>query len=109
MDGCGISQGQKQRILIARAIYKNPDYLFFDEATNALDSQNEKIIWQNLSGVFCNRTVVVCAHRLSTIKAADHIIVLRNGQVFEQGTHRELMEKRGEYYRLVENQMEVLS
>lgn len=106
MEGNGISQGQKQRILIARAIYKNPDYLFFDEATNALDSRNENEIWKNLSVFYRNRTVVVCAHRLSTIRHADQIIVLKDGRVIETGTHDNLMEAHGEYFHLVKNQME---
>lgn len=106
MEGNGISQGQKQRILIARAIYKNPDYLFFDEATNALDSRNENEIWKNLSVFYRNRTVVVCAHRLSTVRHADQIIVLKDGRVIETGTHDNLMEAHGEYFHLVRNQME---
>ena len=107
MEGNGISQGQKQRILIARAVYKNPHYLFFDEATNALDSNNEKVIMENLQEFFAGRTVVVVAHRLSTVKNADNIIVLHNGEIAEQGTHTELSMKRGQYYELVKNQLEL--
>ncbi|TEB40844.1 ATP-binding cassette domain-containing protein, partial [Flavobacterium circumlabens] len=80
-EGIGISQGQRQRILIARAIYKNPDYLFFDEATNSLDAKNEKIIVENIDGFFKNKTMIVVAHRLSTVKNADQIVVLDNGEI----------------------------
>ncbi|MEG1909875.1 MAG: peptidase domain-containing ABC transporter [Bacteroidales bacterium] len=106
-EGNGISQGQKQRILIARTIYKNPDYLFFDEATNALDANNEKVIMENLQTFFEGRTVVIVAHRLSTVKNADQIVVLNRGKITEIGTHKELAEKRGEYYELVKNQLEL--
>jgi ATP-binding cassette subfamily B protein len=106
-EGNGISQGQKQRILIARAVYKNPEYIFFDEATNALDANNESIIMQNLSEFFKNRTVVVVAHRLSTVKNADNIVVLDKGVIIEQGTHAELTKSKGEYYQLVKNQLEL--
>jgi len=106
-DGIGLSQGQKQRILIARAVYKNPEILFFDEATNALDANNEKNILTNLEDFYKGKTVVVVAHRLSTVKNADKIIVLNNGQIVEQGTHIELIEKRGNYYQLVKNQLEL--
>lgn len=106
-DGIGLSQGQKQRLLIARTIYKNPEYLFFDEATNALDANNERQIMQNLEQFFQGRTVVVVAHRLSTVKNADHIIVLDKGQIIEQGTHIELTYLRGYYYELVKNQLEM--
>ncbi|WP_443943539.1 peptidase domain-containing ABC transporter [Pedobacter sp. AW1-32] len=105
--GNGISQGQKQRILIARAVYKDPEYIFFDEATNALDANNEKIIMENLENFFKGRTVIVVAHRLSTVRNADNIIVLNKGKVTEQGTHLELTKKRGEYYLLVQNQLEL--
>lgn len=104
--GQGLSQGQKQRILIARAIYKNPDYLFWDEATNALDAVNEKEILANLENFFCLRTVVLVAHRLSTVKNADQIVVLDGGAVAETGTHEELLARRGAYYRLVRHQLE---
>jgi ATP-binding cassette, subfamily B, bacterial len=106
-EGNGISQGQRQRILIARAVYKNPEYIFFDEATNALDSNNEKVIMENLKKFFKEKTVVVVAHRLSTVKHADNIVVLDKGIILEQGTHAELTQARGEYYQLVKNQLEL--
>lgn len=105
--GNGISQGQKQRLLIARAVYKNPEYLFFDEATNALDAKNERVIMDNLQEFFKRRTVVVVAHRLSTVSNADNIIVLDKGRIIEQGTHYELAGLKGEYYDLVKNQLEL--
>lgn len=106
-DGIGLSQGQKQRLLIARAVYKNPDYLFFDEATNALDAYNELIIMENLESFFKNRTAIIVAHRLSTVKNADNIIVLESGEMVEQGTHEELAANKGAYYYLVRNQLEL--
>jgi len=106
-DGIGLSQGQQQRILIARAVYKNPEYIFFDEATNALDANNEKVIMENLDQFFEGRTVVVVAHRLSTVKNADQIVVLDKGKIVERGTHNELTKKRGYYYELVKNQLEL--
>jgi ATP-binding cassette subfamily B protein len=106
-DGVGLSQGQKQRILIARAVYKNPNYIFFDEATNALDAYNERVIMHNLEHVFRNKTVIVVAHRLSTVRNADNIVVLEKGEVVEQGTHDELTYNRGPYYHLVKNQLEL--
>ena len=106
-EGIGISQGQRQRILIARAVYKDPDYIFFDEATNALDANNEKVILENLQEFFANKTVVVVAHRLSTVKNADKIVVLHEGEIVEEGTHDELSYKRGYYYELVKNQLEL--
>ena len=106
-SGNGLSQGQKQRLLIARAIYKNPDYLFFDEATNALDSKNERKIMDNLNNLLIGKTVVVVAHRLSTVSNADNIIVLSKGKIIEQGTHLELTDLRGEYFSLVKNQLEL--
>ncbi|MGK9119057.1 peptidase domain-containing ABC transporter [Olivibacter jilunii] len=106
-EGNGLSQGQKQRILIARAVYKNPDYIFFDEATNALDAHNEKVIMENLEGFLRGKTVVIVAHRLSTVKNADNIIVLNHGKVVEQGNHLELTRLEGEYYNLVKNQLEL--
>lgn len=106
-EGNGISAGQKQRILIARAVYKNPEYLFFDEATNSLDANNERAIMENLQEFFKEKTVIIVAHRLSTVQHADNIIVLHNGIITEQGTHTELTQKRGEYYQLVKNQLEL--
>lgn len=106
-EGNGISAGQKQRILIARAVYKNPQFLFFDEATNALDANNEKAIMENLQEFFRGRTVIVVAHRLSTVKDADKIIVLEGGEIIEEGNHNELAQKRGKYYELVKNQLEL--
>jgi ATP-binding cassette subfamily B protein len=106
-EGQGISQGQRQRILIARAVYKNPDFLFLDEATNALDANNEKAILENLEEFYKGKTVVVVAHRLSTVKNADQIIVLDKGTIAEQGTHKELTALKGKYYSLVKNQLEL--
>jgi len=106
-DGVGMSQGQKQRLLISRAIYKNPEYLFFDEATNALDANNEKAIVENLQEFFKGRTVIIVAHRLSTVKNAGKIIVLHKGSITEEGTHQELTQHRGRYYELVKNQLEL--
>jgi len=106
-EGHGLSQGQKQRILIARAVYKNPNYLFFDEATNALDANNEKVIMNNLNNFFKGKTVVVVAHRLSTVKNADQIVVIDKGVIVERGTHNELTAKRSAYYELVKNQLEL--
>ncbi|MCB0565430.1 MAG: peptidase domain-containing ABC transporter [Phaeodactylibacter sp.] len=105
--GNGISQGQRQRILIARAIYKDPEFLFFDEATNALDAQNEKAIVRNLEQFFQGKTAVVVAHRLSTVKNADQIVVLDNGEIVEKGSHQELVEKKGAYYELIKDQLEL--
>lgn len=106
-DGVGLSQGQKQRILIARAVYKNPDFIFLDEATNALDAKNERAIVENLDEFYKGRTVVVVAHRLSTVRNADQIIVLDGGKVVEIGNHTSLIEKKGAYYNLVKNQLEL--
>jgi len=106
-SGIELSGGQKQRILIARAVYKDPQFLFFDEATSALDAENEKIIHDNLQGFFKGKTVVIIAHRLSTVKNADNIIVLKRGEIVEEGTHQELVNKNGEYYNLVKNQLEL--
>lgn len=105
MEGKGVSQGQRQRILIARAIYKNPEYIFLDEATNSLDATNEANIMANLQQFYKGRTVVVCAHRLSTIRNADQIVVMDGGEIVERGTHESLLKKRGRYYELVKHQM----
>ena len=107
VSGNGMSGGQKQRILIARAVYKNPHYIFFDEATSALDADNEKIIHDNLQDFFKGKTVLIIAHRLSTVKNADQIIVLKNGEIVEQGNHQELVQKKLDYYHLVKNQLEL--
>jgi ATP-binding cassette subfamily B protein len=106
-SGNGISGGQKQRILIARAVYKNPHYIFLDEATSALDAENEKIIHDNLQEFFKGKTVVIIAHRLSTVKNADNIIVLKHGEIVEQGNHHELVYNKAGYYNLVKNQLEL--
>jgi ATP-binding cassette, subfamily B, bacterial len=106
-DGLGMSEGQRQRLLIARAVYKDPDYLFFDEATSALDAANERTIIENLQDFCRGRTVVVVAHRLSTVRHADQIVVLDRGRVVERGTHAELTALRGSYYHLVKNQLEL--
>lgn len=107
MEGNGVSAGQRQRILIARAVYKNPQFIFFDEATNSLDANNEKVIMQNLHEFYKGKTVLIVAHRLSTVCHADNIIVLDKGKVIEQGTHEELTAQRGAYYTLVKNQLEL--
>ena len=106
-DGVGLSQGQKQRILIARAVYKNPDYIFLDEATNSLDANNERSIVENLDKFYKGKTVVIVAHRLSTVKNADQIVVVDHGKVIEIGNHESLTAKRGAYYNLVKNQLEL--
>jgi len=106
-DGIGLSQGQKQRILIARAVYKNPNYIFLDEATNSLDANNERSIVDNLDRFFKGKTVVIVAHRLSTVKNADQIVVLDQGKIAEIGNHESLTAKRGAYYNLVKNQLEL--
>ena len=106
-DGQGLSQGQRQRILIARAVYRNPDFIFLDEATNALDAKNERAIVENLNEFYKNKTVVVVAHRLSTVKNADNIVVLDGGTIAEQGTHEQLTALKGKYYQLVKNQLEL--
>lgn len=106
-EGLGVSGGQKQRLFIARAVYKSPEYIFFDEATSALDANNEKIIIENLEKFFKGKTAIVIAHRLSTVKHADKIIVLDKGCVVEEGSHAQLVSKKGEYYRLIKNQLEL--
>jgi ATP-binding cassette subfamily B protein len=106
-DGLSLSQGQKQRILIARAVYRNPDFIFLDEATNSLDATNERAIVENLARFYRNRTVVIVAHRLSTVRHADNIAVIDAGQLIEQGTHEQLVALRGTYFRLIKNQLEL--
>ena len=106
-EGNGISGGQKQRIAIARAVYKNPQFIFFDEATNSLDANNERVILENLQKFFVDKTAIVVAHRLSTVKNADKIVVMENGEIVEEGTHNELALKKGKYYELVKNQLEL--
>jgi ATP-binding cassette subfamily B protein len=106
-DGQGLSGGQKQRILIARAIYKNPEYLFLDEATSALDARNEEVVMDNLREFAGSRTVVVIAHRLSTVRGADQIIVMDQGEIVERGNHRHLVRSKGIYFRLVRNQLQL--
>lgn len=107
MEGNGISQGQKQRLLIARAVYKNPDFLFFDEATNSLDANNEQEIMGKLHHFYQGKTVVVVAHRLSTVRDADRIIVLDKGRIAEEGTHEQLINLKGLYYQLIRKQLEL--
>jgi ATP-binding cassette subfamily B protein len=107
MEGVGMSGGQKQRLFIARAVYKNPRFIFFDEATSSLDANNEKVIMENLNQFFKDRTAVVIAHRLSTVRNADQIVVLDKGKIIERGTHEELTKLKGNYYNLVKNQLEL--
>ena len=106
-EGVGISTGQKQRILIARAVYKDPDIIFFDEATSALDANNERIIMDNLNTFFQGKTVIIIAHRLSTVSNADQIVVLDQGEIVETGNHQSLVSERNGYYTLVKNQLEL--
>jgi len=106
-NGHGLSEGQMQRLLIARVVYKNPDIIIFDEATNSLDANNEKAIVGNLEEFFRGKTVIIVAHRLSTVKNADKIIVMDNGRIAETGTHQTLIENRGTYFNLVKNQLEL--
>jgi len=103
--GVGISGGQKQRVLIARALYKDPSFLFFDEATNSLDAKNEREITLNINLKYKGKTTIAIAHRLSTVKSADMIVVLRSGEIVEQGTHEELLKLNGFYQELVNNQL----
>lgn len=107
INGIELSGGQKQRLYIARAIYKNPDLLFLDEATSSLDANNESTIIHNLVKYYKNKTVVISAHRLSTVKNADKIIYIENGRIIEEGTHHELLSLKGRYYTLVKNQLEL--
>ena len=107
IDGIGLSQGQKQRLLIARAVYKDPDFIFFDEATSSLDANNEKIIMQNLQEFYQHKTVFIIAHRLSTVKNADQILVLEKGKIVESGTHQQLIANKSWYFELVKNQLEL--
>ena len=106
-DGNGLSQGQRQRILIARAVYKDPEYIFLDEATNSLDASNERVIMDNLHEFYSGKTVVVAAHRLSTVKSADQIVVLEKGRIVEKGTHQQLIAMNGVYHRLIKNQLDI--
>ena len=106
-SGIRLSGGQEQRLMIARAVYKNPTFVFFDEATSSLDANNEKVIMENLNTFISGKTSVIVAHRLSTVKNADNIIVLENGEIVEQGTHAVLTAIKGKYYELVKNQLEL--
>ena len=106
-EGTGLSTGQKQRLLIARSVYKNPKFLFFDEATSALDANNESAIMEKLDTFFKDKTAIVIAHRLSTVKNAHQIVVLDKGKIVEIGNHKELIKKKGNYYHLVKNQLEL--
>jgi ATP-binding cassette subfamily B protein len=106
-EGAGMSTGQKQRLFIARAVYKNPEILFFDEATSALDAKNEGVVMENLNQFMQGKTVFIIAHRLSTVKNADKIVVIDQGKIVEQGTHEELVHSKGSYYDLVKNQLEL--
>jgi len=105
--GINLSGGEKQRLLIARAVYKNPEFVFFDEATSSLDATTERVIMHNLTEFYAERTVVVIAHRLSTVKSADNIVFIDKGRIVEQGTHEELIKQKGYYYTLVNNQLEL--
>jgi len=107
MNGHGLSEGQKQRLLIARVVYKNPEIIIFDEATNSLDANTEKVIVGNMKSFYKGKTVIVVAHRLSTVRDADKIVVLDNGHITESGTHEELIKKEGAYYSLIKNQLEL--
>jgi len=106
-NGHGLSEGQRQRLLIARAIYKDPEIIIFDEATNSLDANNEKLIVDNIAECFKGKTVIIVAHRLSTVRSADKIIVLDNGRIVEAGTHDTLIKNKGHYFQLIKNQLEL--
>ena len=106
-SGIRLSGGQEQRLMIARAVYKNPEFVFFDEATSSLDANNEKVIMEKLNSFLNKKTSVIVAHRLSTVRNADTIIVLENGEVVEQGNHEQLTQQKGKYYELVKNQLEL--
>ena len=106
-EGIGVSGGERQRMMIARAVYKNPLYLMLDEATSSLDAENERSITDNLQTAFAGRTRIVIAHRLSTVRHADNILVLRHGEIVEQGTHEQLVANRGYYFELIHNQLEL--
>lgn len=106
-EGIGVSGGERQRMMIARAVYKSPLYLMLDEATSSLDAENERKITENLQAVFADRTRIVIAHRLSTVRHADNILVLRHGEIVEQGTHEQLVANRGYYFELIHNQLEL--
>ena len=106
-SGIRLSGGQEQRLMIARAVYKNPEFVFFDEATSSLDANNEKTIMEKLNSFLNKKTSVIVAHRLSTVRNADNIIVLENGEVVEQGNHEHLTQQKGKYYELVKNQLEL--
>ena len=106
-NGHGLSEGQKQRLLIARVVYRDPEIILFDEATNSLDAGNEKVIVDNLEDFYTGKTVVIVAHRLSTVRNADKIVVLDGGRIAETGTHESLTQNRGVYYNLVKNQLEL--
>lgn len=108
-DGMGVSQGQKQRILIARAVYRDPEFIFLDEATNSLDTTNERRIVENLNRFYRDRTVIVVAHRLSTVRHADNIVVMSGGEIMETGTHEQLLARQGYYYSLIQNQLESMN
>lgn len=106
-SGIRLSGGQEQRLMIARAVYKNPEFVFFDEATSSLDANNEKTIMEKLNSFLNNKTSVIVAHRLSTVRNADNIVVLENGEVVEQGNHEKLTQLKGKYFELVKNQLEL--
>jgi len=106
-EGVGMSGGQRQRLALARAVYKQPQFIFLDEATNSLDANNEKVIVENLQRFFAHKTVLVVAHRLSTVRHADKIVVMHAGEIAEEGTHETMVARKGKYYELVKNQLEL--